>query len=41
MLLVVPFIPKPLLATRDGEANPEVEAQVLREIGETPAPAGA
>ncbi|HXV00544.1 MAG TPA: MFS transporter [Caulobacteraceae bacterium] len=40
--LIVPVIllvPKKLMATADGEANPEVEAEILAEIAET-APAG-
>lgn len=40
MLPVVLLIPKPLLATADGQASPEVEAEVLRELADTPAPAG-
>jgi hypothetical protein len=37
MLPVVLLIPKPLLATADGQANPEVEAELLREVAEAPA----
>ncbi|MBV8681990.1 MAG: MFS transporter [Caulobacteraceae bacterium] len=39
MLPVVMLIPKHLLATTDGQASPEAEAEVLREIAETPATA--
>ncbi|HSZ51513.1 MAG TPA: MFS transporter [Caulobacteraceae bacterium] len=39
MLPVVLLIPKHLLATADGEASPDVEADLLRELAETPAPA--
>jgi hypothetical protein len=35
MLPVMLLIPKELLATKDGEANPALEAQTLREIAET------
>ncbi|HEY2445998.1 MAG TPA: MFS transporter [Rhizomicrobium sp.] len=34
ILAVIPFIPKDLIATADGEANPAVEAEVLAEIGQ-------
>jgi MFS family permease len=34
ILAVIPFIPKDLIATADGEANPRVEAQVMREVGQ-------
>jgi MFS family permease len=35
MLPVMLLIPKPLIATADGEANPEVEAEMLQEIAAT------
>lgn len=35
MLPVMLLIPKELIATADGEANPKVEAETLREIAET------
>jgi MFS family permease len=35
MLPVMLMIPRPLLATADGQENPEVEAQILREIAQT------
>jgi hypothetical protein len=34
MLAVLPFIPKEVIATADGERSAEVEAQVLAEIGQ-------
>jgi MFS family permease len=34
ILVVIPFIPKDLIATADGEANPVVEAEVMAEIGQ-------
>jgi predicted MFS family arabinose efflux permease len=34
ILLVIPWIPKQLIATTDGEANPAIEAEVAAEIGE-------
>ena len=37
ILPVIPFIPKHLTATADGEPNPEEEALVLEEIGGQPA----
>jgi MFS family permease len=40
MLPVLRLIPRELLATTDGQANPAVEAEMLAEIAET-APAGA
>ena len=40
MLPVLRMIPRELLATADGEANPVVEAEILAEIAET-TPAGA
>jgi Major Facilitator Superfamily len=39
MLPVVLLIPKPLLATADGEASPELAADLERELAETPATA--
>jgi hypothetical protein len=41
--LIVPVIllvPKEVMSTTDGQANPELDAQVLAEVGET-APAGS
>jgi hypothetical protein len=35
ILPLIPLTPKALIATRDGEPNPEVEAEVLNEIRET------
>ncbi len=35
ILPLIPLTPQALIATRDGEANPEVEAEVLHEIRET------
>lgn len=35
ILAVIPFIPKDLIATSDGEANPRVEAEVMAELAET------
>ncbi|HEY1707447.1 MAG TPA: MFS transporter [Rhizomicrobium sp.] len=35
MLLLIPLIPKALIATADGEANPVVEAETLQEIAQT------
>jgi hypothetical protein len=35
MLPVMLLIPRELIATADGEANPVVEAETLREIAET------
>jgi hypothetical protein len=35
MLLLIPLIPKALIATADGEANPAVEAETLQEIAQT------
>ncbi|MGH6889040.1 MAG: MFS transporter [Rhizomicrobium sp.] len=35
ILAVIPFIPKDVVATADGESNPRVEAQVLAEVGQT------
>lgn len=40
ILPVLLLIPKELLATADGQANPALEAQVLAEIGESAATAG-
>jgi hypothetical protein len=40
-LLILPlllFVPKGIIANADGEPNPEVEAEVLAEIGETGPP---
>jgi hypothetical protein len=34
MLLLIPLIPKALIATTDGEANPAVEAETLKEIAQ-------
>src|SRR5580704_11631758 len=34
ILLVIPWIPKDLIATADGEPNPAVEAEMVAEIGE-------
>jgi len=39
ILAVIPFVPKQITATADGEPNPEEEALVRREIGEPGAPA--
>jgi hypothetical protein len=39
ILPVIPFIPKGITATADGEPNPEEEARVLDEIGEAETPA--
>ena len=39
ILPVIPFIPKQLTATADGEPNPEEEALVLAEIGDAGGPA--
>jgi hypothetical protein len=39
ILPVIPFIPKEITSTADGEPNPEEEARVLDEIGEGEAPA--
>jgi hypothetical protein len=38
ILPVIPFIPKQLTATADGEPNPEEEALVLAEIGNAGVP---
>lgn len=38
ILPVIPFIPKQLTATADGEPNPEAEALVLEEIGDAGEP---
>lgn len=35
ILPLIPLTPKALIATKDGEPNPEIEADVLNEIGET------
>jgi hypothetical protein len=32
ILPLIPLTPKELIATKDGEPNPEVEAEVLNEI---------
>jgi hypothetical protein len=37
ILPVLLLVPKELVATADGEANPEVDAEVLAEIAETAA----
>lgn len=34
ILAVIPFIPRDLIATADGEANPRVETQLLAEVGQ-------
>lgn len=34
ILPVIPWIPKQLIATTDGEANPEIDAELAAEIGE-------
>jgi len=39
ILPVIPFLPKELMSTADGEPNPEAQAAVLAEIGESAAPA--
>jgi hypothetical protein len=39
ILPVIPFIPKEITSTADGEPNPDEEALVLDEIGEAEAPA--
>ena len=39
ILPLIPLVPKQLVATADGEPNPEEEKLVLAEIGETEAPA--
>ena len=39
ILAVIPFIPKEITATADGEPNPEAAALALAEIGEANAPA--
>ncbi len=40
MLAVLPLIPREIIATTDGERSPEVEAEVLAEIGATVPAAG-
>jgi hypothetical protein len=37
ILPVIPWIPKQLIATADGEPNPAIEASVRAEIGEAEA----
>jgi MFS family permease len=37
ILPVIPWIPKDLIATTDGEQNPAVEAEIMAEIGQSPA----
>jgi hypothetical protein len=39
ILAVIPFVPKEITATADGEPNPLEQPPVLREIGEAGAPA--
>ncbi len=40
MLVVLRMIPREVIATADGERNPDVEAEVLAEIGQTASAAG-
>jgi len=39
LLPVIPFVPKQITATADGQPNPEAEAAVVAEIGDLPTPA--
>jgi len=35
ILALIPLAPKMLIATKDGEPNPEIEAEVANKTGET------
>jgi hypothetical protein len=39
ILPVIPFVPRELIATADGQPNPQAEAQLLAEIGGNGQPA--
>jgi hypothetical protein len=41
MLVILQLIPKEVIATADGERSPQVEKEVLAEVGETAPAAGA